>query len=437
MGKEKKLRIAIHILTALYGAACLWLFYRQSIADLTVAGEIPYQSDLPLHISMIIEDGWYYSFTAYAYRLLYAVCGGSTLGIAAFLAAVCVGTVYAAEALVCRLGEYREKSWGTLLLSLSLNFVMPIYIRAVGEFRYVSYQSGNIWHNSTYLCMRLAALLTFLYYLRLEEKYRQGITWKEWCAFALLNILCTGIKPSFLVAFSPIMGIFLLADLIRRTPLRRVLVFGSALLPSGLVLLWQNAVLFGEETGNGIAFRPWYIFSLHAAITKLAVICSALFCILTVIVTLGQLRRDRRYLFIVLMAALGFLEALCLVEEGSRAVDGNFLWGYSFCLFVLFAACAVKCLGLGRAGATLSRMKREGLSGSGEERAENALKLEGTGQEGSLKPDEAESGSDSDSGGIRLRKILRLGLGLVYGWHLYCGLYYFVRLVGGASFWMR
>lgn len=390
------------MLTALYGAACLWLFYRQSIADLTVAGEIPYQSDLPLHISMIVEDGWYYSFTAYAYKLLYVLCGGSTLGIALFLAAVCVGTVYAAEALVCRLGEYREKSWFTLLLALSLNFVMPIYIRAVGEFRYVSYQSGNIWHNSTYLCMRLAALLAFLCYFRLEERYREGLTWKEWCIFAMLNVLCTGIKPSFLLAFSPVMGIFLLADLFRRVPLRRVLVFGSALLPSGLVLIWQNAVLFGEETGNGITFKPWYFFSLHAAVPKLAAVCSALFCILTVLATMRQLRRDKRYLFITGMSVLGFLEALCLAEEGSRAVDGNFLWGYSFCLFVLFGVCAVKW-----------------------------LQPEGAGRQRNIEQ------KDVGPGGKKLRRGLQLGLGLVYGWHLFCGLYYFVRLVGGTSFWMR
>lgn len=406
--KRKKARAAVHILTALYGAACLWLFYRQSVADLSVAGEIPYQSDLPLHISMIVEDGWYYSFTAYVYKLLYVLCGGSTLGIALFLATVCVGTVYAAEALVCRLGGYREKNWFTLLLALSLNFVMPIYIRAVGEFRYVSYQSGNIWHNSTYLCMRLAALLAFLCYFRLEERYREGLTWKEWCAFALLNVLCTGIKPSFLLAFSPVMGIFLLADLFRQVPLRRVLVFGSALLPSGLVLLWQNAVLFGAETGNGITFRPWYFFSLHAAVPKLAAVCSALFCILTVLATMPQLRRDKIYLFITGMWALGFLEALCLAEEGSRAVDGNFLWGYSFCLFVLFAVCAVKW-----------------------------LQPEGTGRQKSFELKDTGRQKDAGPGGKRLQRALQLGLGLVYGWHLFCGLYYFVRLVGGASFWMR
>lgn len=385
--KEKKIwRTAVHILVFLYAAACLWLFWQQSAADLSVEGEIPYQSDLPLHISMIVEDGWYYSFTAYAYKLLYVVCGGSTLGIAFLLAAVCTATVYVMEALVCRLGEYGERSWFTLLLALSLNLVMPVYVRAVGEYRYVSYQAGNIWHNSTYLCMRLAALMALLYYFRLEKKYRQGITWREWCVFALLNIVCTGIKPSFLLAFSPVMGFFLLGDLLRRVPLKKILAFGSALLPSGLVLIWQNAVLFGEGTGNGIAFHPWYIFSRHAAVTKLAVVCSVLFCVPTVLTTLKQLRREQEYRFIVLMSLLGFLEALCLVENGSRAVDGNFLWGYSFCLFVLFAVCAVKWLQPARTG---------------------------------------------------LRRALQAGLGLLYAWHLYCGLYFFVNLTAGATYWMK
>lgn len=386
MDRKKAWRTAVHILVAVYAVACLWLYWQQSVADLSVEGEIPYQSDLPLHISMIVEDGWYYSFTAYAYKLLYKLFGGGTLGIAILLAAVSTATVYVMEAFVRRLGGYGEKSWFTLLLALSLNFVMPIYVRAVGEYRYVSYQAGNIWHNSTYLCMRLAALLTLLYYFRLREKYRQGITWKEWCCFALLNVLCTGIKPSFLIAFSPVMGLFLLADLFRHVALKRILLFGSALLPSGLVLIWQNAVLFGEDTGNGIAFRPWYTFSLHAAITKLAVVCSALFCILVVPATLRQLPKEKEYLFIVLMSALGFLEALCLVENGSRAVDGNFLWGYSFCLFVLFAVCAVKWLGLA---------------------------------------------------GTRVQRGLRAGFGLVFAWHLYCGLYFFVSLVAGATFWMK
>lgn len=385
--QQKAARYAVHGLILLYTLACLWLFYHQSIADLTVEGEIPYQSDLPLHISMIVEDGWYYSFTAYAYKLLHMLFQGSTLGICLFLALTAGATVYATERLVCHFGKCKENTWYPLLLALSLNFVMPCYVKMVGEFRYVSYQSGNIWHNSTYLCMRLAAVITLLRYFQLEQKYRAGLTWKEWCGFALLNIVCTGIKPSFLLVFSPIMGLFLLVDLMRKVPLKKILIFGSALLPSGLVILWQNAVLFGKDTGNGIGFRPWYSFSLHTEIPKLAVVCSLLFCVMVMLFRLKDLRRDKETFFPVLMSALGFLEALCLVENGSRGVDGNFLWGYSFCLFVLFALCAVKW-----------------------------IRMDGKTWE---------------------QKALRIGLGILYGWHLYCGLYFFLRLVCGESYWMR
>lgn len=370
---------------ALYGFACLYLFYRQSIADLSVPGEIPFQSDLPLHISMIVEDGWYYSFTAYAYQALHVLCGGSTIGIAIFLGLMAWGTVLLMEEFVCFLSGWK-KSASTAMLALSLNLVMPIFVPLVGEFRYVSYQAGNIWHNSTYICMRFVALAELLVYFHLEKKYRDGLKMWEWLVFAVLNVICTGIKPSFLVAFSPIVGIFLLADLIKKVPLKRILVFGSALLPSALVLWWQNAVLFGENTGNGIAWKPWYSFSLHTNIPKLAVVCSVFFCGVVIVLNCRELISDRHYLFLVLMSILGFLEAWGLVEQGNRAVDGNFLWGYSFCLFVLFAICAVKWL----------KGRRQGAYA-----------------------------------------VIFSCLSVIYGIHLYCGLYFFLNLVNGASYWMR
>ncbi len=377
-----------HGLIALYGLACLWLYYHQSVADLSVPDPIPYQSDLPLHISMVVEDGWYYSFTAILYQLLYILCGGSTVGIALLLTTASVGTVYLTAGLMKQLAVKEHTEAQTLILALALNLVMPIYLRFVGEFRYASYQSGNIWHNSTYICMRVVALAVLIKYFQLEEKYREGLTAGEWITFALLNIICTGIKPSFLVVFSPIVGLFLLTDLIKKVPLSKILVFGSALLPSGLVIIWQNMVLFGEDTGNGITIRPWYTFSLHAIMTKPAVLCSVLFCAAVLVITWRQLLTDKKYRFLSLMAALGFLEALCIVESGSRAVDGNFLWGYSIALFTWFVVCAVKWLEIFYPGKTIQTS-------------------------------------------------VQIALGVLFCWHLYCGIYFFAELVSGASYWMK
>lgn len=385
--KKQYLRLMVHALVALYGVACLWLFYRQSVADLTIAGAIPYQSDLPLHISMIVEDGWYYSFTAYAYKVLHVLFGGTTIGIALLLAVISVATIYVSEQAVCYLGGWRQKGWQTLMYALCANLVMPIRVESVGAYRYVSYQSPNIWHNSTYICMKLFALVTFLYYFKLERKYREGITLKEWLVFAVLNVITTGIKPSFLLAFSPIVGIFLLADLLKRVPLKRIFILGSALLPSGGVVLWQNAVLFGADTGNGMTLNPWYTFSLHADRPKVAVILSAAFCGIVVLATFKDVFKDKKYLFVLLMALLGFMEALCLVESGNRSVDGNFLWGYSFCLFVLFMYTGIKWLQYPRKN--------------------------------------------------WLQKCILVGMTLVYWLHLYCGTEFFIRLVCGESYWMK
>ena len=389
MDKDKILsRTLLHILVSVYGVTCLWLYFRQSIADLgtSVDGVIPFQSDLPLHISMVIEDHWYYSFTAYIYQILHWLCQGSTVGIAMFLALVSVITIYVTEDLMVYLAGKKEKNWQTLLLAISLNFVMPIFLRCVGEYRYVSYQSANIWHNSTYICMKLAALLTIHYYFRLEEKYKDGLTTREWLIFAFLNMICTGVKPSFLLAFSPIMGICLLIDLLKGVSFSKIFIFGSAMLPSGLVLVWQQAVLFGEDTGNGVALNPWFTFSLHCAKPKLAVICSVVFCALVVAFTFIKEYKDKKYIFILAMAALGFLEALCLVEQGNRSVDGNFVWGYSFCLFMLFTMCVAKWFRLNRS---------------------------------------------------KNQFALKLFLGLVYACHVYFGLYFFIKLAFGASYWMQ
>lgn len=391
------LSVLAHQAVGLYGLACLWLYYQQSITILPEnKGLVAYQSDLPLHISMIVEDGWNYSFTAYAYKALYSLCAGNTIGIALLLAVCSTATVYVTAQAIRMLfysqknieSSYKEEpcGWFTLLLALSLNLVMPIFLEFAGPYRYISYQSPNIWHNSTYVCMKLFALMTFLYYLKLERKYRNGVSIKEWMVFSLLNILTAGIKPSFLLAFSPIMGLFLLVDLFHKVSFKRILIFGSALLPSGAVILWQNAVLFGDDTGNAMSFNPWYTFSLHANIPKAAALLSIGFCGVVILTYCKDLKWDRQFLFIILMAMLGFLEALCLVESGARSVDGNFLWGYSFCLFILFIVTAVKAF---------------------------------TGPCSTVKD-----------------KVLKIVLLLLYSWHLYCGIEFYIRLVCGESFWM-
>ena len=147
------------VLLALYGVSCLYLYYMQSVQPLDYNNRY-YQSDLPYHISMIIDDGWYYSFTAYAYQVLYVLAGKSTLLIAAFLAMVTVWGVLLTEKLLRVLLERVKLDSLTLGGALLLNMVMPFFLKWAGQYRYVSYQAGNLWHNSTYLCMKQHCYIT-------------------------------------------------------------------------------------------------------------------------------------------------------------------------------------------------------------------------------------------------------------------------------------
>ena len=233
----------------IYGGLCFYLFYMQSVQPLDYNNRY-FQSDLPYHISMIIDDGWYYSFTAYAYQLLYRAGGNGTVLIALFLAAASVLCIFLTERLLALLLGREGADALTLGCALLLNLVMPFFWRYAGEYRYVSYQAGNIWHNSTYQIMKPAALAAVIYYLKTEKGYRDCVSGRQWLILAGLLALCTGIKPSFLTVFAPVLAVKLLADLCGKAPFKQVFLLGSTVLPACGVILWQNMVLFGTEIGR-------------------------------------------------------------------------------------------------------------------------------------------------------------------------------------------
>jgi len=379
-------------LLMVYGAACLYLFYMQSVQSLDYNNRY-FQSDLPFHISMIIDDGWYYSFTAYVYKVLFHLFGKSTIGIALFLAAMAVLSVVLTEKLLRLLLEKGEITYTTCGGAIALNMVMPFFLKLAGQYRYVSYQAGNIWHNSTYQCMKVFALVAVLCYLQIKEDYPKGLSPKQWISFSVSLVICTGIKPSFLTVFAPAMALKLLWDLFCKVPFKRIFIFGCAVLPACGVVLWQNAVLFGEETGQGFALQPWFTFSLHADRPKVAVLCSIAFPLAVAACDIKELWKDKTYCFGWVMAGIGFLEALLLAETGSRSNDGNFLWGYCFAIFYIFVLSFVKWIGMWKQAAALAKRK--------------------------------------------ILYFIMTGLcSLVLAYQVYCGVVFFVRLLLGETYFM-
>lgn len=389
---NKVWQVLSFLVLAAYGVACFYLHYMQSIQPAEYENRY-FQSDLPYHISMIIEDGWYYSFTAYVYQILYVLGGNSGVLIAVFLTGMSVGTVLLTKKFLALEDGAKEKELSLTVQALMCNLVMAFFLPLAGKYRYVSYQNGNLWHNSTYLVMRLIGMATLLYYFRLEKTYGERISTKNWFILTALLAVGTGVKPSFLTVFAPALALKLLWDLFHRVRFRQIFLLGCTVLPSLGVMLWQNAVLFGQDTGNGFHFAPWYTFSLHADRPKAAVLCSLAFPLVVALFSLKKIFSDKQYFFAWMMAGIGFFEALLLAETGSRSRDGNFLWGYLFALFFLYVYSF--------------RVFKEMLLTRREEKDTKVVSW------------------------------IPVALcGLVFLYQLYCGVYFFLRLLGGETYFM-
>lgn len=389
---NKVWQVLSFLVLAAYGVACFYLHYMQSIQPAEYENRY-FQSDLPYHISMIIEDGWYYSFTAYVYQILYVLGGNSGVLIAVFLTGMSVGTVLLTKKLLALEDRPKEKELSLTVQALMCNLVMAFFLPLAGKYRYVSYQNGNLWHNSTYLVMRLIGMATLLYYFRLEKTYGERISAKNWFLLTALLAVGTGVKPSFLTVFAPALALKLLWDLFHRVRFRQIFLLGCTVLPSLGVMLWQNAVLFGQDTGNGFHLAPWYTFSLHADRPKAAVLCSLAFPLVVALFSLKKIFSDKQYFFAWMMAGIGFFEALLLAETGSRSRDGNFLWGYLFALFFLYVYSF--------------RVFKEMLLTRREEKDTKVVSW------------------------------IPVALcGLVFLYQLYCGVYFFLRLLGGETYFM-
>ena len=346
MKNEKIERFLLGILWAvilLYGIFCTVLYYHQTFH---IEG-MPYESDLPYHISMAVDDHWFYSLTAILYQAFFSTPFGNVL-TALFLGSVSVGTIGAAYVLF---QEIARKSGCTglpkpllLLFGFLCNVIMPFYVRAAHYQRYIGYQSASIWHNSTYICMKLCSILTLLLYLRLEEKYRDGLSAKEWLSLAGAFILVNVVKPSFSLVFLPVMALYLLWDLLLKIPFFKIFLFGLTVIPSLLVVLWQNAILFGGETGNGIEIRYGYTLTLHSLHPKATLLLSVAFPLFVLLFLWKELFRDKWYLMSWLVWGVALVQVTFLSESGARARDGNFMWGYSFGIFLITVWSVAKLL---------------------------------------------------------------------------------------------
>lgn len=403
-GRNSRLVVFIKILgfagILAYFCASFYLYAMQASVD-GVTNVQYFESDLPAHISMAF-DGWGYSLTAVVYRLL-GFFPGWKYTIPLFLALCTAGaTLLTYFGLKSVLKNDVRAIGGALITS----FTMPIHVAAIQAQRYIGYQSGSIWHNSTYNVMKILSVATLILYLKLASEMNEKFKTKELVWFAVMLALTTAAKTSFTLVFAPAAFILLIVDKTQKVSWKKVFSMAATVVPAILVMLLQEVILFGDSTGNGIEIDFGYTVYRRAAYPQITMILSALFPVLVFLFNIIPVAREtvkslgrreglkhRAFWLSWIMWFIGALQLLFLKETGERADAGNFAWGYDLCLFVLFVVSLVYFIR-------------------------------------NLRNDKFLFGSRV------CRVIYGIVLGAVLLAHTYCGLYFFMCLLEGTTYFM-
>lgn len=346
------------ILLLIYTGVMLYLFVMQCY-------EVPvFRSDMPDYVNKVRGIAGDYEFP---YPLFFslaegiALVAGAPMGVAIATAllnalGVCVARYYMGRLVAENLNAAKETGVKKTLLDVSVTFlVFALFLlgnlyspknTAFFGFDYAYrcmgiYTPNPIW-NATYLAARPFTIICFFEAAKVLKSYRENFSWKGCLPFALSLFLMTITKPGYTLVLVPLMGIILLADLIksRGKSFRNAFLLCVTMIPTGIDLLYQFFGVFtgtnvkGEETGIGWAFaRVWSNYSKNIPLS----IVMGMALTLGVAVLNWKVLKER---FIYRFAWYNYLLAtamfLCLYEKGFRMMHANFSWGYMHGMFFVF-----------------------------------------------------------------------------------------------------
>ena len=379
-------RIISAILITLYTGACIYMYYR--FMGWT-EGSV-YESDLPAHIKLAVDDGLIYSLISFMLIALDKIHLMQLLPV--ILGAFACLSVLFTSKLITEVTDKKIDPCVAGIMALFLNVFMPCYIRGLSSGRYMGMHTASIWHNSTYLMMKWMGLWTLLIYLKIEKDITKKLTLKSFILFTAVLTLTTAAKPNFFLAVAPVMLVFLIIDLVKKNaPAGRLFLFASSVIPSFLIMILQNKALYDVNAGNNqIIIAPGRAMGVHASNIVAVSFLSIAFPLLILFFHIKDLFKNRYMLFAWMSAGVGFMQYFLFSEEGARDMDANFSWGYAFTIILIFGISLILWM------EDVKKFKTFGL----------------------------------------LSRIYLTVSGIVLLYHTYCGILFFERIVRGVSYMM-
>ncbi|HSN94363.1 MAG TPA: hypothetical protein VLR89_04800, partial [Anaerolineaceae bacterium] len=225
--------------------------------------------------------------------------------------------------------------WWRVGISVSLTFLAPVMLLAlVDGLYYYGYIGLANYHNPTINLLKPFALLSLILALKGFEKCKNPL-WVV-VASAVLVILSSLIKPNFILAFVPALGLLSLYKLLRKQTIDlRLMIFGFAL-PSIAILIWQWSITYqAGDYGNSIALAPFLLESTYSKFLFPKFLLSSLFVLQGLWVFHKVLVKDDALFLGWITLVIGVLQSYLLIENGPEMLSGNFRWSGQIALFLM------------------------------------------------------------------------------------------------------
>ena len=356
--------VFLGILLTLVGGVMFRLFYNQ-----TLGSYMHYPSDMEAYVLEMqgLESGYefpypiFFKFSAFINLFTtpqMAVALATTLLNCAAMIIVKILLDYEFKDILReRLGGAGCLAGGLIsIVSLTLFFVSMlfppegIYLPGI-KHDYMGVFSPNPHHNATYMAARPFAILAFWWCAKLLNVYENGYKReyrKDYILFAVFLLLATMTKPSFTLILVGTVGCVLLWRMIRNKCKTFVptVQFGLCFVPTFIDLLYQYSGVFVPDEGveGGIGFTLGEVWAQYCDNIPLAICLAIGFPLAVLVMNFKSLKTDTVFRFSMQLYLVGFLSTFFLCEKGFRWAHFNFSWGYMCGVFFAFLGALVLLL---------------------------------------------------------------------------------------------
>ncbi len=224
-------------------------------------------------------------------------------------------------------------------------FAGPLYCKLINPAYYWGQDSVAIWHNPTYLAVEPLALLCFFLYLKMAEEKRTD--WRQFVMFGTLLLISGLFKPSFYQMFIPALVIFCVVNTLytRWEAFRFSLCTAFSVVPSGLLALVQMNILSDADAkideANGMAVGLFKVLGYYSPHPLLSTVLTLGFPLVMLVICRKELLKNKMLLLAGCAVLSGFLQYALLYKE-VNTYAGDFGWGYSLSLVLIFTACLIR-----------------------------------------------------------------------------------------------